>query len=85
MSFFRWFLLAWSFIFILCPLFAEEKSKRIELDTPFLFETAFRWKSSLGWDYNPNSQYFGIGEKSMETLKERPRNQPGLGEYNSAN
>lgn len=57
----------------------------ISLDTPYLFETAFRFKSSLGWDYNPNSQYYGIGEKSLETLKERPRNQPGYGDYDSAN
>ncbi|TGN10444.1 Omp85 family outer membrane protein [Leptospira ilyithenensis] len=57
----------------------------ISLDTPYLFETAFRWKTSLGWDYNPNSQYFGVGEKSLEALTQRPRNQPGYGEFRSAN
>lgn len=38
----------------------------ISIDSPYIFDTAFRWKSSLGWDYNPNSQYFGIGEKSLK-------------------
>lgn len=61
------------------------KNYFISLDSPYIFDTAFRWKSSLGWDYNPNSQYFGIGEKSLETLNERPRNQPGYGQYDSAN
>ncbi|WP_243401752.1 DUF5982 domain-containing protein, partial [Leptospira ellisii] len=32
------------------------KNHFVQFDSPYIFNTAFRWKSSLGLDYNPNSQ-----------------------------
>lgn len=61
------------------------KNHFIQFDSPYIFNTAFRWKSSLGLDYNPNSQYFGIGESSLHSLSYRLRNQPGASLVNNAN
>ncbi|MCG6192934.1 outer membrane protein assembly factor [Leptospira sp. FAT2] len=60
------------------------KNHFIQFDSPYLFNTAFRFKSSLGLDYNPNSQYFGIGEFSLGALSYRPRNLPGIGQVGNA-
>ncbi|XDD51463.1 DUF5982 domain-containing protein [Leptospira sp. WS92.C1] len=57
----------------------------IQFDSPYIFNTAFRWKSSLGLDYNPNSQYFGIGESSLHSLSYPLRNQPGASPIHNAN
>ncbi|TGL98015.1 hypothetical protein EHQ76_13350 [Leptospira barantonii] len=57
----------------------------IQFDSPYILNTAFRFKSSLGLDYNPNSQYFGIGESSLQSLSYRPRNLPGVGQVGNAN
>ncbi|EQA53282.1 hypothetical protein CH370_01840 [Leptospira kmetyi] len=61
------------------------KNHFIQFDSPYILNTAFRFKSSLGLDYNPNSQYFGIGESSLQSLSYRPRNLPGVGQVGNAN
>ncbi|TGL45441.1 hypothetical protein EHQ61_19475 [Leptospira wolffii] len=45
-------------------------------DSPFLFDTAFRLKTSVSYSTNKNSQYFGIGTSTMRDLTYRERNQP---------
>ncbi|MBE8364656.1 Omp85 family outer membrane protein [Leptospira borgpetersenii] len=60
------------------------KNHFIQFDSPYILNTAFRWKSSLGLDFNPNSQYFGIGESSLQPLSYRPRNLPGIGHITNA-
>nr|PJZ92705.1 hypothetical protein CH379_11715 [Leptospira ellisii] len=60
------------------------KNHFVQFDSPYIFNTAFRWKSSLGLDYNPNSQYFGIGESSLSPLSYPLRNQPGASRIQNA-
>ncbi|EQA69501.1 Omp85 family outer membrane protein [Leptospira noguchii] len=60
------------------------KNHFIQFDSPYILNTAFRWKSSLSLDYNPNSQYFGIGESSLQSLSYSPRNLPGIGRVGNA-
>lgn len=45
-------------------------------DSPFLFDTAFRLKTSVSYSTNKNSQYFGIGTSTLKDLTYRERNQP---------
>lgn len=61
------------------------KNHFIQFDSPYILNTAFRWKSSLSLDYNPNSQYFGIGESSLQSLSYSPRNLSGIGRVGNAN
>ncbi|MCE9499781.1 MAG: outer membrane protein assembly factor [Leptospira sp.] len=57
----------------------------VSFDTPFIFNSPYRFKVSLGLDDNHHSQYFGIGEQSMKPLSYRDRGQPGGQLYRNAN
>ncbi len=50
------------------------ESHGLFFDSPYLFGTEIRFKMSLTYDHNPNSQYFGIGESSMKPLSYRTKN-----------
>ncbi|TGM88426.1 Omp85 family outer membrane protein [Leptospira licerasiae] len=45
-------------------------------DSPFLFDTAYRLKTSVSYSTNKNSQYFGIGTETLREIQYRDRNQP---------
>ncbi|WP_411824765.1 Omp85 family outer membrane protein [Leptospira sp. 'Mane'] len=48
----------------------------LSLDAPYVFDTKWRVRADLVYDRNPNTLYFGIGEKTLQPLSYLERNDP---------
>ncbi|PJZ53551.1 Omp85 family outer membrane protein [Leptospira adleri] len=49
----------------------------VSFDAPYVFDSQWRLRGDLIYDTNPNTLYYGIGEKSLQPLSYQERNQPG--------
>jgi hypothetical protein len=49
---------------------------QIDWDAPYFLDTQWRVRANMILDSNPNNLYFGIGEKTLEPLSYKDRNDP---------
>nr|WP_246051996.1 DUF5982 domain-containing protein [Leptospira idonii] len=48
----------------------------LSMDAPYIMDTKWRVRADLVYERNPNSLYFGIGEKTLQPLSYLERNDP---------
>ena len=58
-----------------------EKQLQLEVELPYLFNTKWRLHGELGYEVEPNLQYFGIGERSLAVLNNNGRTFSNYNDY----
>ena len=53
-----------------------QRELRLEFEIPYVFNTKWRLHGELGYEVNPNQLYFGVTEKSLQSLSYYPDNNP---------
>lgn len=48
----------------------------LDIDAPYIFDTRFRLRTGFVYERNPNNLYFGVGERTLNGLAYKERNDP---------